>query len=70
MRVDTDCDRNLDTNDNYPPASPLISHLKKDSALMSQPPLPWCHQLDQEAITRTILENTRTQFQFRIDRPA
>ena len=32
-------------------------------------PLPWCNPLDQEAITRAILQNTRTQFQFRTDRP-
>ena len=26
--------------------------------------LAWCRQLDQEAITRAILQNTTTQFQF------
>ncbi|KAI9129435.1 hypothetical protein [Acaryochloris sp. CCMEE 5410] len=32
--------------------------------------LPWYDPQNQEAMTRTILENTRTQFQFRTDRPA
>lgn len=33
-------------------------------------PLPWCDPQHQEAITRAILQNTSTQFQFRIDQPA
>ncbi|MGR3279446.1 hypothetical protein ACSYAD_30740 [Acaryochloris marina NIES-2412] len=38
--------------------------------LYSTSPLPWCDPQNQEAITRAILQNTRTQFQFRTDRPS